>query len=86
MTVLLQLAALAYAFVLPGVLVAAVADRDWSWGMRLAGGFTLGLLIVPLGSFCAAWALATNVQVPLVVGVATVINVGCGVGLWVRRR
>lgn len=86
MTVLLQLAALAYAFVLPGVLIAAVADRDWSWGMRLAGGFTLGLLVVPLASFCTAWALATNVQIPLVVGVATGLNLVCGVALWVRSR
>ena len=86
MTVLLQLAALAYAFVLPGVLLAAVADRDWSPAMRLAGGFTLGLLVVPLASFCAAWALATSVRVALVLGVATALNVICGVGLLVRRR
>ncbi|GEM_PF-4470458 len=85
MTLLLQLAALAYAFVLPGVLIAAVAERAWSPAMRLAGGFTLSLLVVPLASFCTAWAFATHVHVGLVIGVATGLNAVCGLVLWRRR-
>ena len=86
MTILLQIAALGYAFVLPGVLIAAVARREWSPAMTLAGGLTLGLLVGPLASFCCAWLLATSVRAPLVLAVATGVSATCGAALALRRR
>ncbi len=85
-TLLLQILGLAYAFVLPGVLLGFVADRDWSWPMRLGAGFTLGVLVVPLASFVTAWLLGTNIQPLLVLAVATVVNLLGAAGWWWRRR
>lgn len=85
-TLLLQALALAYAFVLPGVLIGLLAGRSWSWPMRLGAGFTIGVLVVPLASFSAAWVFGTNVQALLVLVVATVINLLCSLGWWLRRR
>lgn len=85
-TVLLQLVGLLYAFVLPGTLTALHVEADWSWPVRLAVGFTVGLLTIPMASFCAAWVLATSVTPAVVVGVATVANVLAGGLLWLRRR
>ncbi len=84
LTVMAQLLALGYAFVLPGVLIGLVAGRDWSWPMRLGTGFTLGVLVVPLACFAVAWLLGTNIQLPLVLAVATVINL-LGLGGWRLR-
>lgn len=86
LTLALQALALAYAFVLPGVLIGLLAGRDWSLPMRLGAGFTLGVLVVPLASFSAAWVLGTNVRPLLVLVVATVINLLGLAGWWLRRR
>jgi len=86
LTVLLQLLGLLYAFVLPGTLVALHVDADWSLPVRVAAGLTVGLLTIPMASFCAAWLLATSVTPALVVGVATVANAAAGGLLWLRRR
>ncbi len=85
-TLLLQILGLAYAFVLPGVLLGFAADRDWGWPMRLGAGFTLGVLVVPLASFVIAWLLGTNIQAPLVLAVASTLNLAGGAGWWWRRR
>jgi hypothetical protein len=86
LTLLLQASALAYALVLPGVLIGLAAGRSWSWPMRLGAGFTLGVLVVPLASFCAAWALGTNIQPPLVLGVATAVNLAAAAAWWIQLR
>ncbi len=85
-TLLLQALGLLYAFLLPGVLVSLVAERSWSWPLRLASGLTLGVLIVPLASFSAAWLLGTNIRPPLVLGVATLINAVAALAWWLRQR
>jgi hypothetical protein len=84
-TLLLQALALAYALVLPGVLIGLAAGRRWSLPMRLGAGFTLGVLVVPLASFSSAWLLGTNVRPPLVLAVATLINLLGLAGWWWRR-
>ncbi len=71
---LLQLLGLAYCFVLPGWLIAIQLREEWSGFVRLAVGAALGFLIVPITCFSAAWLLETNIQPPLVVGIATGIN------------
>ncbi len=86
LTILLQVLGLVYVFVLPGVFIGLVAGREWSLPMRLGAGFTLGVLVVPLASFSAAWLLGTNVQPLLVLGVATVINIFGALGWWLVRR
>ncbi len=86
LTILLQALALAYAFVLPGVLIGMAAGRDWSLPMRLGAGFTLGVLVVPLASFSAAWLLGTNVQPWLVLVMATLVNLLALGGWWLQRR
>jgi hypothetical protein len=86
LTLALQALALAYAFVLPGVLLGLLAGRGWSLPMRLGAGFTLGVLVVPLASFSTAWVLGTNVRPLLVLAVATVINLLGLAGWWWRHR
>lgn len=71
---LLQLLGLVYCFVLPGWLIAIQLGEEWSGLVRLAVGATLGLLIVPITCFAAAWLMETNIQPPLVVGISTGIN------------
>ena len=85
-TILLQVLALVYVFVLPGVFIGLVAGREWSLPMRLGTGFALGVLVVPLASFSCAWVLGTNVQPLLVLGVATVINLFGLMGWRLIRR
>lgn len=86
LTLLLQALALAYALVLPGVLIGFAAGREWDLVMRLAAGFTLGVLVVPLVCFSAAWILGTNIGIPLVLGVATLVNLLAGGAWWLRLR
>ena len=86
LTLLLQALALAYAFVLPGVLIGMAAGRAWSLAMRLGAGFTLGVLVVPIASFSAAWLLGVSVRPGLVIAVATGINLLGAVGWWLQRR
>jgi len=86
LTLLLQALALAYALVLPGVLITFAADRSWDPVMRLAARFTLGVLVVPLACFCAAWLLGTNIGIPLVLAVATLVNLIAGPAWWLRRH
>ncbi len=85
-TLLLQALALAYAFVLPGALISFAAGRDWPLPIRLLGGLALGALVVPLASFCAAWILGTNVQLSLVLAVATLVNAAAAAAWWAQRR
>lgn len=84
--ILLQLLAAVYAFVLPGAFVAELAAPHWSRAIRLCVGTALGLLLVPLASFCVAWVLGTNIRWPLVLAVATVFNLGAGIPCWLLRR
>lgn len=85
-TIGLQMLGLLYAFVLPGTLTALHVDADWSWPVRLAVGFVVGLLTIPMAAFCAAWVLGTSVTPAVVVGAATVANGAAGGALWLRRR
>ncbi|MBM4395812.1 MAG: hypothetical protein FJ087_08990, partial [Deltaproteobacteria bacterium] len=71
----LRLAAAAVAFLLPGWLVADWIGEGWTRGLRLAAGAAIGLLVVPIACFSAAWLMGTNVRPPLVVGVGVVIAV-----------
>jgi hypothetical protein len=86
LTFTLQILALAYAFVLPGVSLSQAAGRDWSLPMRLGAGFCLGILVVPLLSFCGAWVLGTNVQPWLVLASASVVNLSWPAAWAWRRR
>ncbi|MBL6974463.1 MAG: hypothetical protein ISR64_01905 [Deltaproteobacteria bacterium] len=85
-TVMLQIAALAWVFVLPGTWIALRVGRDWPLPVRLAAGFTLGLLAVPLASFSAAWVLSQSVTSTLVIAVATVANTAGGAATWWLAR
>jgi hypothetical protein len=81
----LQVAAFAYVFVLPGVLTLRGSGPDWPAPVRWAAALTVGLLVVPMACFCAAWVLGTNVQPPLVLAVATIVNAIAGGLAWRRR-
>jgi len=83
---LAQLLAVAYCFALPGLLVAAQLDEEWSWLVRGALGFGLGALVVPTASFGAAWLLGTSVGPWLVIGVATLFNAAGAAVWWLRSR
>lgn len=72
-TLLFQLFGLFYCLVLPGLL--------FTWGRRgskailLAESFSVALLVVPMLCFCVAWLLGTNINIPLVFGVASGLNI-----------
>ncbi len=85
LTLLLQALALAYALVLPGVLISFAAGRRWDPVLRLAAGFVLGVLVVPTACFSAAWIMGTNIGIGLVLAVATLVNMLAG-GAWQLRR
>lgn len=85
-TVLLQIAALAWVFVLPGTWIALRVGGDWPLPVRLAAGFTMGLLVIPLASFSTAWVLGQSVTPTLVIGVATVANVAGATAWWFTRK
>lgn len=85
-TALLQFAGAAYALVLPGVLLAGLLDAGWSLPLRVAVGTMLGVLTVPMLSFCAAWLLATSVTPPLVLVLASVLNAALGLPVALRLR
>lgn len=84
-TFLLQILAFIYVFVLPGMLVLIGCGNDWPAPVRWAAALSVGLLIVPMSSFCAAWIFGTNIQPLLVIGVATLVNVIAGAVTWWRR-
>ena len=80
LTLLLEVVAVAWCFVLPGWVLAMPLDFPWSRLVRIAVGTTLGLVVVPIASFCAAWMLGTNVRPTLVAGTAGAIalaGLGC---------
>jgi hypothetical protein len=64
----------AAAFVAPGLALVACTDARWAWPLRLLVAFTLGVLVVPLATFSAAWALATSVTAPLVAATASLLT------------
>lgn len=74
---LAQLLGVAWAFLLPGVLLLDLAHPEWPLPLRLAGGFLTGVLVISLASFVAAWLLATSIRAPLVLGVATLVSLLC---------
>ena len=86
LTILLQVLALVYVFVLPGTLVALCLQRDWPMWVRVAVGFTLSALCIPMLSFCAAWILGTSIGVAIPLVLATLVNLGAGAFWWLRVR
>ncbi len=85
LTVILQILGALYAFAAPGALVAMQLDTDWSRPVQVAVGVALGVLTIPMLSFCTAWILGTSVTPAIVFGVATVANAVAG-GLWFAKR
>lgn len=85
-TLALQALLVAWCFLVPGCALASCTDARWSLGLRLAVGFTVGVLVVPLASFAGAWLLGTNVNPPLVCSVAGIITASAGSTTLVRRR
>ncbi len=85
-TVVLQLLAFLYGVLLPGIALSLLARRSWDPPMRVAGGLFLGLLVIPMASFCAAWVLGTHIQPGLVLAVATPFNALGGFLLWRESR
>ncbi len=83
---LLQVVALLYGFVLPGVLIAWHVAADWSRPVRLAVGVFVGLLVTPMLSFVLAWWLATSITPLVVIGAATLVNAAAGGALFYRKR
>ncbi len=83
---LLRVLGVAYGLWLPGVLLASLANPAWTWSWRLAVGFVLGVLAVPMCAFCAAWLLRTSVTVPVVIGCATLLDAILVPMLWWRWR
>ena len=61
-------------FLAPGLALVACTDARWAWPMRLLVGFTVGVLVVPLATFSAAWLLATSVSAPLVAATASLVT------------
>jgi len=86
MTVLIQFLALIWVFLLPGMWVAVRLGDDWPFPLKVAVGFTIGLLTVPLASFCAAWIVGASVNPLLVVVLATVVNAAGATAFFVRRH
>ncbi len=80
-----QALAFVYCFLVPGVLVVASVDQDWSWPKRLLVGFALSGLMIPMASFVLAWALGTNIQIWVPFAAATVVSLAALGALFVRR-
>lgn len=84
---LLQLAALGWIFLAPGVLLVRAVRAPWTRGERLLVGASLGMLLVPMLCFCVACVARTSITPALALGVATAVNVGAiGVGVIRGRR
>jgi Na+/proline symporter len=84
---LIQLFAFGYALLLPGTLLALFVEAEWGWPVRLAVGLMVGLLVMPMACFAAAWLVGTSVTRPLVLLVATAVNVVAGaLLLFLRER
>ncbi len=86
MILFLQVLAFAYCFLIPGLLLVACLEQDWSWPKRLLVGLALSGLIVPMASFVMAWALSTNIQAWVPVAAATEISAIAAAVLYRRRK
>jgi len=84
--VLFQILAIIFAFLVPGVALAWCANPGWAWPLRLLIGFTLGVLVVPLVSFSAAWALAQSVTPGLVLGCGALVALPAAACAWWKAR
>lgn len=86
MNLLAVIALVVGCYVAPGVALSACTSARWSWPLRLLVGFTLGILVVPLVTFSAAWALETSVTLPLQAASAAVVSAFGAGGAWLQRR
>jgi hypothetical protein len=84
--VIFQILSILAAFLVPGVAWAWCVNPAWAWPLRLAVGFTLGVLVVPLASFSAAWLLGQSVTPGLVLGCAALLTLPAGACAWRRAR
>jgi hypothetical protein len=69
------MAGIAWAFVLPGIILVHRVTAPWSIAVRLLVGAAVGMLTMSMICFCVAWALGTYISAKLVLAVATLVNV-----------